>query len=74
MTKELLKAKAADIFEMNETELIEFGEIVSMSHIDDKSKMFLYRAIEYRQLQLRTEEEMHHASVVCSEIKAGDLS
>ena len=73
MTKELLKAKAADIFEMNETELIEFGEEVSRSFLDDKSKMYLYRVIEDRQLQIRTADEMENACVVCSEIKEGEL-
>jgi len=73
MTEQLLKAKAADIFDMNETELIGFGEEVSQSFLDDKSKMFLYRAIEDRQLQIRTAEEMQGACVVCSEIEEEDL-
>jgi len=73
MTEQLLKAKAADIFDMNDIELIGFGEEVSTSLLDDRSKNYLYNKIEERQLQIRAAEEMQGACVVCSEIKAGEL-
>ena len=74
MTKEMVKARVLDIYDMDEDELNEFGTKVSMSDVDDKSKMYLYRAIEDRILQLREKREMKGACVVMSEIKAGDLS
>ena len=74
MTKEMIKARVLDIYNMDEDELNEFGTKVSISDVDDKSKMFLYRAIEDRILQLREIRELQSSCVVMSEIKAGDLS
>jgi len=73
MTEQMLRAKAVDIFNMNEYELQEFGEKVSMSEIDDRSKLYFYTAIEDRQMQLLAHEEMEGASVVPSELREGEL-
>jgi len=73
MTEQMIKAKAADIERMNENELEEFGTIVDMSFLDGNSKMELYRAIEARQLKLRSIKEMQGAGVVTGEIREGEL-
>ena len=73
MTEQMLRAKAADIQMMDEDQLFKFGADVDMSELDGKSKMYLYRAIEDRSLQLRDIDAQSGADVVSSEIKAGEL-
>jgi len=73
MTNEMIKAKAIDVFAMDEDELEDFGLVVDMSDVDANAKMYLYQAIEDRQLHLREMKEMAGSGVVASEVRAGEL-
>ena len=73
MTNEMIKAKAIDVFAMDEDELEDFGLVVDMSDVDAKAKMYLYKAIEDRTLQLREMRELQGASVVAGEVRMGEL-
>jgi len=57
MTKELLKAKVMDIQKMSASELHNFGTEVSVSLLDNRSKEYMYRAIEIRTLELQSFNE-----------------
>lgn len=72
MTLQELKARAADIYEMNMNEVEEFGTKVSMSDLDAKAKYFLYRALEDRQLQIIDMKSLG-CEVVSSEVLEGEL-
>ncbi|MBD3843011.1 MAG: hypothetical protein IE909_14250 [Campylobacterales bacterium] len=45
-------AKIVEIADMNENELHDFGVKISLSDVDDKAKLFLYKAIDVRREQL----------------------
>ncbi len=69
MTKEMIKEKVLDIFEMSESELMAFGTEVSMSELDEKGKGLLHRAIEDRILQLDNNTSNNGCYVVNSDFK-----
>jgi len=73
MTEQQLRAKAAEVYEMSEIELLEFGNEVSTSLLDGKSKICLYEAIENRQLKLDEARYLEDANVVSSDIDFGDF-
>lgn len=52
LTKQQVLAKIVEIADMNENELHDFGVKISLSDVDDKAKLFLYKAIDVRREQL----------------------
>jgi len=73
MTEQKLRAKALQVYDMSEIELLEFGNEVSTSLLDGKSKMYLYEAIETRQSKLDEARYLEDANVVSSDIDFGDF-
>jgi len=73
MTEQELRAKALQVYDMSEIELLEFGNEVSTSLLDGKSKIHLYEAIETRQMKLDEARYLEDANVVSSDIDFGDF-
>lgn len=73
MTKQMIKAKISDIFEMGEMELVEFNQELNMSLTDDKSKMYIQIAIDDRLSTIKLARETGGAFCVEAELKEGEL-
>ena len=69
MTKQMLIAKVKDITEMSSVELEKFKKQVAMSNIDDKTRFYLYEAIDERHCQIKRDLAM----IEDGEIKAGEI-
>ncbi len=67
----LLKAKIDSIKSMGRFELNEFKKNVSLSEINNKTKFYIYQAIEGREIKLNKEES---AEVTNGEVKDGECA
>jgi len=54
LTKQQVIAKIKDVADMTITELEEYGVKVSLSDVDDKAKYFIYKAIDCKKEELKS--------------------
>ncbi len=69
MTKQILTAKIKDIAKMDSINLEKFKKRVTMSDIDEKTRFYLYDAIDKRYCEIRKDFAMTENG----EIKVGEV-